>query len=246
MKKILKWILIVFFVLIVGLFIASKVMSKTVPVGESGASAEALTDKILNRINKPAWDSLNYISWTFFRGQNHYVWDKQNNISNVTWADNEVILNLEDYYNKSIAKKSSNILEGEEKIKSIQAAWTMWCNDSFWLYAPYKIRDQGVKRSHVKEGGKEGLLITYESGGVTPGDSYLWWVDNTGLPESFDMWTSIIPVKGVNATWTDWEKVNKGAMIAKTHKIGPMEMSISNLKSGPTLKSIDVDESIFK
>lgn len=247
MKKFLKWSAIILLLLLVVLFITVKVVSKPLPQGESGPAAEALTDKILERLNTPAWDSLNYVSWTFFRGAHHYVWDKRNNKAIVTWAENDVILDLSDWYNNSIALSKGGITRsGKDKEKAIQKAWEYWCNDSFWLYAPYKLRDPGIKRSWVQQDGKEGLLVTYQSGGATPGDSYLWWVDDTGLPTSFDMWTSIIPIKGLNATWMEWKKLPGGAMLALSHDMGPIKMSLSNVKAGSTLESIGSTPEIFE
>jgi len=247
MKKILKWILIVFLVLLVGLFIATKVMSKSLPTGKTGPAADTLAAKILDRIDKQAWDSLPYISWTFFGGTNHYVWDKVNNKASVSWSGYDVILDLDDYYNNSIAKSEDGaILSGDARNAAIQTAWMLWCNDSFWLYAPYKLNDKGVTRSVITEDDKEGLLVTYESGGTTPGDSYLWWVDETGLPTSYDMWTSIIPIKGINATWTNWKELPGGAMIAQSHKLGPIEMSLTDVKAGSTLASVGAQNDIFR
>jgi hypothetical protein len=42
-------------------------------------------------------------------------------------------------------------------------------NDSFWLIAPFKLRDAGTTRSIVMQD-NQALMITYASGS-TPGDS---------------------------------------------------------------------------
>ncbi len=245
MKKVLKWILIIIVVFLVGLFVATKIMSKNIPTGKTGPEAEALTNKILDRLNKPAWDSLQYVRWTFFRGEHHYVWDRTNNTALIEWSDYSVMMKL-DNLTADIVKNGEQVLDTNDQYESIKAtAWSFWCNDSFWLYAPFKLRDEGIKRTLIEEDGKQGLLVTYETGGTTPGDSYLWWVDDTGLPTSYDMWTSIIPIKGINSTWTNWEELPGGAMLAKTHKLGPVEMSLSNLMGGSTLESVGSSKNEF-
>jgi len=71
-------------------------------------------------------------------------------------------------------------------------------------------------------------------------------VDETGLPTSYDMWTSIIPIKGINATWTNWKELPGGAMIAQSHKLGPIEMSLTDVKAGSTLASVGAQNDIFR
>ena len=57
-------------------------------------------------------------------------------------------------------------------------AYSFFCNDSFWMIAPFKAFDEGVTRTIVmSKEGNQNLLVSYASGGVTPGDSYLWILD---------------------------------------------------------------------
>jgi hypothetical protein len=100
-------------------------------------------------------------------------------------------------------------------------------NDSFWLIAPYKIFDPGTERRIVSYKNREALLVTYTSGGTTPGDSYLWILNENYLPTSYKMWTSIIPVGGVAATWSDWEKTASGILLPKKHILSLFGMEIS-------------------
>ncbi|MGS0527908.1 hypothetical protein ACU8V7_24695 [Zobellia nedashkovskayae] len=93
-------------------------------------------------------------------------------------------------------------------------------NDSFWLVAPFKVFDSGTQRSLVTlEDGSNALMITYSSGGSTPGDSYLWHLGPNGLPESYQMWVSIIPIGGLKATWDDWKIMESGAFLPTSHKL---------------------------
>lgn len=243
MKRALKWFGIGVLLLIAGVAILILAINKDIPTGKSGIAAEQITDKIFRAIDKPAWDSLNYISWTFFRGEHHYVWDKQENRALISWEDYKVFMDL-DLVSADIYK-GDELLNGNEAHKIKNKAWSYWCNDSFWLSAPFKLRDPGTQRQYVKENGKRGLLVTYTAGGDTPGDSYLWWLDGNDVPTSFNMWTSIIPIKGLTATWSDWETLDGGSKIAKSHKIGPLSMSLSNIKSGALLTDIGKSENLF-
>ena len=71
----------------------------------------------------------------------------------------------------------------------LQRAWVHFANDGFWLAAPFKVRDPGTSRALVKtDDGRDALLVTYGSGGVTPGDAYLWHLGHDGLPTRYEMW----------------------------------------------------------
>lgn len=224
----------------IGIFIAN---NESLPEGKTGPEAEALAQKMLTTLDKPAWDSLGYISWTF-SGRNHYAWDKQNNVAQIVSGESKVVMNLDEI--KGNAFSNGEALSGDEKDKAIQKAWANWCNDSFWLYAPYKIFDSGTTRSIVeREDGSKDLLISYQGGGVTPGDAYLWQFDDKGMPQAYKMWVDIIPIGGIKSTWENWKTLPGGGKIAQKHMLGPIDVSITNVKAGQNISDLGVDENLF-
>jgi hypothetical protein len=111
-------------------------------------------------------------------------------------------------------------VHNEKADELIEQATTFFNNDSFWLVAPYKVFDEGTERRiATTKNGEEGLLITYTSGGTTPGDSYLWLLDESGKPKSFRMWVDILPIGGLEASWSDWTTTESGAQLPTFHKL---------------------------
>ncbi len=241
----LKKILLVLGILFL-LFIAFAVgsyfyLNESRPQGVQSAEADQLAQKMLQAVNKDAWDQTNVLQWTF-ADRHSFLWDKQQNAVLVTWEENKVLLNLSDL-STSTVEVGGVKQKGETRKKLTDEAWSFFCNDSFWVIAPTKVFDEGVKRSIVElEDGSKGLMVTYGSGGVTPGDSYLWILDENGLPKSYKMWVEIIPVGGLEATWADWEKMPTGVMLPKSHELTAMGMSIpiTNLKAGRNLSDIGI------
>ena len=237
MKKLLKIIGVLFLVLIIGAFILFKVYDKPLPAGQSGAEADELAQKMLKAVNVAAWDTLPFVKWSF-RGQNHYVWDKFNDKATIEFGETKVEMNLKVKSGTALVN-GREILDPDAKAKIMEKAWSNWCNDSFWLCAPSKAFDPGTEREVVKlDNGSEGLLVKYTSGGVTPGDKYLWELDENGRPVAWQMWTQILKVGGLRTTWEDWEQLPGGAWIAKTHKMGSMNVDISNLAGANTLEEL--------
>lgn len=195
------------------------------PEGEPGARAEKLADEMLAALNEDAYQSLEQISWTFPRGHS-FVWDKAIDSVSVKW-DNSVVRfctsTLQGY-----ASQNGKKIEGSLKEELLQKAWAHFANDSFWLVAPYKIRDPGTTREYVKLIGAEGLLVHYSSGGVTPGDSYLWIIGQDKRPIAWRMWTQIIPIGGLEFSWHGWEEKG-GAWFAPLHE-GPISIDLTELK----------------
>ena len=199
------------------------------PTGEQGQKADLIAHKMLDALNYNAYKSTNYLEWTF-KNKHHYKWKKNENFCTVYWGDNKVELNLK---NKSLNKAYIHGFkaEGTMSKKLINKAISYFNNDSFWLVAPYKVFDFGTERRQVTlKNGDTALLVTYTKGGSTPGDSYLWMFDKSGRPKSFKMWTSIIPLKGLESSWSDWTTTESGAILPTFHSVFFLGINITNIK----------------
>ena len=205
--------------------------NKALPEGQSGHEAEELAQKMLKAINNKAYQNTRFLEWSFKGGAHKYKWDKLKGRVEVIWDDHVVNINLNDISGSFVTKENST-LTAKEARALYNKAWDYFNNDSFWLVAPFKVFDEGTERSVVQfDEGSKGLLVTYTNGGSTPGDSYLWKLNSNGFPESFQMWVQIIPIGGIEATWDDWQVMESGAFLPKTHKLGPMTIDMGKVKA---------------
>lgn len=208
------------------------------PEGIEGPEAEALTDKMFEAINKQAWDTTNIVQWTF--AGHDFLWDKRTDWLKVAWNNNLVLMDMPAWEGQVF--KNGKELTGWRRDMIFKRAYSFFCNDSFWLNAPAKARDEGTSRYLVKqENGNDALLVKYSSGGVTPGDSYLWLLDENGQPTGWKMWVKIIPVKGVFTSWDEWTTLEHGARVATFHDMSIFKTHIKNLAAGQTYEEIGVE-----
>ena len=202
--------------------------NEDLPIGVEGPRAEQLATKMLNALDHEAYENTNYIEWTFTK-RHHFKWNKAKNTCEVYWKAYKVNLDLNDSSNSEAFKNDLKIEDSSSK-KLIAKALDYFNNDSFWLVAPYKVFDPGTERRVVTlDNGSEALLVTYNSGGSTPGDSYLWHLDDSGKPISFQMWVDILPINGLEASWTDWTTTESGAQLPSFHKFMIIGMEITDI-----------------
>lgn len=244
MKKVLK----IGLVIILGLTVVGGALAwsvhKPLPKGVQGAAADALAERIMEAVNKPAWDTTTYVKWSF-PGGHHYVWDKKDGLVEVSWGKNSVVIRTDGQLVKAWHKGQA--ISGKKAEKAAAKAWFFFCNDSFWLNPLVKLFDDGTSRGIVElEDGTEGLLITYSSGGVTPGDSYLWILGEDGMPKAWQMWVGIIPIGGMEASWESWKTLSTGAMVATAHDLGIYKMALKDVAGGMTLQEIGLDKDPFE
>lgn len=228
-KKLFKFIAAIILILAIGYGVLYYLYNEPIPKGESGPEADALAYRMLGALNYKNYNNTKELEWSF-RGDHHYKWDKEKEIVSVSWNDVVVYLDL---ITPSSSKATINKQPAsyEETKNLIEKAQSYFFNDSFWLVAPFKVFDRGTERYLVDlEDGSEALLVTYTQGGDTPGDSYMWIIEPSGKPKSFLLWTKIIPIGGVEATWEEWIKTDSGVHLPTLHKLGPLSISMGEVK----------------
>ena len=214
--------------LLIVVTVTVKIASEPLPEGVSGDGADDLALQMLQALNYDAFLATTDIEFSF--SGHHYAWNKAENRVEVRWSSHRVLLELDDLSSSVVYNDQAQILE--ERPDLIDQAVSYFYNDSYWLVAPFKVFDPGVSRKLVRlEGENDALLVTHSSGGVTPGDSYLWLLDDNARPIAFKMWVSIIPFGGLRASWEDYVKSETGAYFATSHKMGPLTIGIRDLKT---------------
>lgn len=244
--KFIKWVAGIILFVLIALFITIKVVSEKRPEAVVSAEADQLAQAMTQSMGVEGWDTLKLLQWTF-PGGHHYLWDKVNNRARIAWGENVVLLNLDQVDGVAWSGGVKVTDDGEwNKLKN--KAWEYWCNDSFWMFAPFKVFDPGTTRGIVKEveHGKTGLMVTYESGGVTPGDAYLWHLDEKNQPIGFKMWVKIIPVGGIYFTWDGWKTMDEGFQLSTTHKSVAFTIQMEDVASGNHYSEMGYDEDPFK
>ena len=212
------------------------------PEGEPSPEADAMAREMMEAVDVEAWNELDAVAWRF-GGRRSHVWDKDRGLALVSFDDVEVVMNVHD--KSGVARRGGEVVEGAEADELIQTAWKHWVNDSFWLNPIAKLFDPGTERAIVEWEGQQALMVTYDSGGVTPGDAYVWVVDDDHRPTAWYMWVSIIPVGGVKATWEGWKKLPGGAEVATYHELSAVTLELEDVRAADDVAELTEGDDPF-
>lgn len=177
--------------------------------------ADLLARNILKAVKHDAYKKTRYIEWSF-RGKRFYKWDKQAHSIDVSWDDIRVVLKPNQLKKSRVYLKEKEVAYDE---RLVEKALRLFNNDSFWLVAPHKLFEPGIYRSIEFIDGKEALRVKYSIGGTTPGDSYVWILDQNYVPKSYRMYVPSMNMAGVPATWEDWTETASGTLLPKNHTL---------------------------
>lgn len=196
---------------------------------ETSAREPALAAELWKASGGENWSKVKEIHFTFAVEQEgnrlftaQHVWNVAAGTDTVKWKDkqgkdHDVTVNLADPPK-----------EGEGK-----DAYARWVNDSYWLLAPLKIRDPGVKveatgPKDLNGTSLETLQLSFESVGLTPTDRYVFYIDpETKLPRAWDY----IPQsgEGLQATWEKFQNFG-GLTLATEHHFKGRAIKLLDVK----------------
>ena len=229
---------------IVALVVVGYSLNDPRPEGQTGPDADLLARSMQAAVQKDAWDRTGAVRWSFFE-QHHYVWDREHDLVELQWGDSRALFRTADQTGR-VWSGGAEQTEADAA-EALRTAYAYWINDSFWLNPVVKFFDPGVERSLVKlDDGRDALLISYTSGGVTPGDAYLWIPGPDGMPASWRMWVQIIPIGGIETTWDGWVELSTGAKVSTQHEgWGRMMTFITNVEGAANLEALGVEPGLF-
>lgn len=206
----------------------------SLPKGVEGPQAEAIAEKMLKAGTYDQWINQTSAIEFVFREKDFIFWDKKRNLAEVSYTSGKTKYTTK--YNilsgRAVTYENDNRISNPEILeKRRQEAIKKFVNNTFWLNPAYHLKSPGVKLSVVEE---KKLLVTYTIGGVTPGDSYLFSIDDEGKITEMQMWVSILPIKGIKAKFSNYITTETGLVIAQNHELKLANVHLQNIKSYKT------------
>jgi hypothetical protein len=205
-----------------------------------GPEAEALAHEMVAAVDGDAWARTGAIRWTV--QSRAHLWDRQRGLARVEWNGRRVLLDTSTRHGRAW-QDGRELADGAGKQQLLDKAYALWINDSFWLNPVVKAFDDGTSRARGTVDGKRALLVSYASGGLTPGDKYLWIFGDDGRPAAWRLWVKILPIGGLQFSWEGWTRLPTGAWVATSHRaLGIDAVHLVDVAAGATLHDIEPDD----
>lgn len=202
---------------------------------------------------KKAWDDTRYIRFAFrvgsageWRVDRRHLWDKWDGryrFENTTEDGKRLVVLFNVNTKQGNAFVDGNKSRDEETAKALDAAYSAFINDTYWLAMPWKWLDPGVNLRYVGEDERRGqacdvVELSFEGVGLTPGDRYRAFVSKASNLMIHWEYTLQSDRKGA---W-DWEYLETGGIkLARTHTNDEgTEIDMGNVRATST-----VDEALF-
>ena len=153
-------------------------------VARSDPAAVELADSVMVAMGgRRNWDRIRFVSWNF-SGRRNLVWDKgEGRVRIESLPDSTIYLvNIHDLTGR-VRVGGQELSEPDSLKKMLAKAKSIWINDSYWLFMPFKLKDTGVTLKYLGEDTTSAglpcnvLELTFDNVGDTPGNKYRVFVD---------------------------------------------------------------------
>lgn len=209
-----------FLLLIAALFFGANVRAAE----EGDAKAQQLARDVWKASGGENWPKVKEFHFTFIVEQDgkqltaaEHHWNMASKTDHVKWKGKDATVSVSTPAADELAK----------------SAYARWVNDSYWLLAPLKLLDPGVKLAYegakeIDGGSAEMLRVSFEGVGLTPGDQYVLYLDpQTKLVRAWDYIS-----KGEAAMHGTWEKYQTfgGLNLATEHRFEGKMIRFADVK----------------
>lgn len=227
---------------------------QTVPErGTADERSAAVAERLMTALGgRETWDRTRFISFGFAGRRSHW-WDKHTGRHRLEGQDREgrryVVLH-DVVSREGRAWLDGEPLEGDPLAEMLENAYGAWINDTYWLAAPYKLRDPGVRLAWEREetiDGRTHDVVRLEFGevGLTPGDRYWMFVDrDSGL---VSRWAYVLEHQPADAEptvwrWEGWQRYGEVMLTPERYRMGDDR----NLSLAPIAVWDQLDDRIFE
>lgn len=195
--------------------------------GDNDPKAQELAKDVWKASGGENWPKVKTLDFTFIVEQEgkqlaaaEHHWDMATKTDHVKWKGKEASVSV-----ATPAPAEDEMAKG---------AYARWVNDSYWLLAPLKLLDPGVKLAY--EGSKEVdgapaevLHVSFDKVGLTPGDQYRLYVDpKTKLVRSWDYMPDA--EKTMHGTWEKYQDFG-GLKLATEHNFEGKMIRFADIKA---------------
>lgn len=150
----------------------------------SDSKAVAIADSVMiAQGGRKAWDNSRYFSWNFF-GARSLWWDKKSGDVRIEIPKDSTVILVNIHSLEGKARVNGNKVTQPDSLgRYLQQGKSIWINDAYWLFMPFKLKDSGVTLTYegqdTTQTGRPAhvLQLVFEEVGDTPQNKYHVFVD---------------------------------------------------------------------
>lgn len=202
---------------------------------------ETAADSLAFRITEgagglKAWAALPGLAfeWAVVRdsaevARNRHVWDKHGDRARSEWragTDSVVVAvfapsTFDPEAPTGQVAMNGVVLSGADAEAYLVEGHARFVNDGYWLLAPLKVLDPGVRRTIDATSGFDELALAFEGVGLTPGDRY--WIETDGVTGAMTGWRYVLESGNEGA----WQWVEPAQLATESGPVVLSRMKVS-------------------